>query len=247
EGRDLAVERVRNLPGRERPAAANALFQPLETELFVVAVGRLRETVRVDAEKVPLVKRRRFLPPRASGQETERDPRRGKTIDPASAPGDQRRIVSRRNVPDEIASRLEQPEEERQELVRGRKPLQVAVDARHEVDDRRGRLVREEGEETRIARREVENPTIARLLVGDREHPEPPPGNRDRDRQAFGAVGKLNAGGRHARRVVVDHGLALRKLPRPEGVRRQQIAAHAPDERTGAALPENDESSLSRV
>ena len=30
-------------------------------------------------------------------------------------------------------------------------------------------------------------------------------------------------------------------------MRRQQIAAHAPDERTGAALPENDESSLSRV
>ena len=45
EGRDLAVERVRNLPGRERPAAANALFQPFETELIVVAVGRLREAV----------------------------------------------------------------------------------------------------------------------------------------------------------------------------------------------------------
>ena len=49
------------------------------------------------------------------------------------------------------------------------------------------------------------------------------------------------------RRVVVDRDLSLREIPRPDCLRRQQIAADAAGERAGAPLAEDDESSLARV
>ncbi len=111
--------------------------------------------------------------------------------------------------------------------------------------DRRGGLVGEERQQARVGRREVEHAAVARLLVRDGEHAQPPVRHRDRDREVFLTRAVAHAVRRRVADAVVDEA-ALRQLPGETGPRQEELAADAALEQD-FVLVEQHERALARV
>ena len=113
--------------------------------------------------------------------------------------------------------------------------------------DRRGGLVGEERQQPGVGRREVEDASVARLLVRDRQKPEAPAGHGDRDREALLASGQALPRRRHRGGGVVDDGFSVGDPPGCKPVAGENLPPEVALVEDLAAVVEEDERALAGV